>query len=192
MPPKKAATGMKKPRAMAPKVMPVNMSDADWAKELARRVVVTVDRQRHRAIQRQQDAEAAQAACFASYAVSQGTSAGDSSPVAARSGTNGSMLFSPRLPPSRMSPKFGESQTYPCTVDDGVGVFSQVTVPRPDRVHVDLNVDYTASESSDKRRAPNMFTGSIPDATHSPFDEMPGDHEVFGEMPGSHMMFTDE
>jgi hypothetical protein len=110
---------MKKPRAVAPKVKPANMSDADWAKELARRAVVTADRQRRRAIQRQQDAEAA---CFASYVANQGTSTGDSSPVAARSGTDGSMLFSPRLPLPRMSPEFGESQTYLCTVDGGVGV----------------------------------------------------------------------
>jgi hypothetical protein len=98
----------------------------------------------------------------------------------------------PRLPSSRLSPEFGESQTYPCTIDDGVSVFSLVTTPRPDRVHVDVNVDYTASESPDMRRAPNMFTGSTPDATRSLFDEMPGDHEVFGEMPGAHLMFTDK
>jgi hypothetical protein len=29
MPPKKAAAGMKKPRVVAPKVKPANMSDAD-------------------------------------------------------------------------------------------------------------------------------------------------------------------
>jgi hypothetical protein len=61
-----------------------------------------------------------------------------------------------------------------------------------DRVHVDLNVDYTAFKSPDMRRAPNMFAGSIPDATGSLFNEMPGDHEVFGKMPGAHLMFTDE
>jgi hypothetical protein len=91
-----------------------------------------------------------------------------------------------------MSPEFGESQTYPCTVDGGVGVFSPMTAPRPDGVHVDLNVDYTASESPDMRRAPNMFAGSTPDATRSLFDEMPGDDEVFGKIPGAHLMFTDE
>jgi hypothetical protein len=32
MPPKKAAAGMKKPRAVAPKVKPANMSNADWEK----------------------------------------------------------------------------------------------------------------------------------------------------------------
>jgi hypothetical protein len=91
-----------------------------------------------------------------------------------------------------MSPEFGESQTYPCTGDGGVGVFSSVTAPRLDGVHVDLNIDYTASESPDMRRAPNMFAGATPDATRSIFDEMPGDHEVFGEMPGAHMMFNNE
>jgi hypothetical protein len=65
------------------------------------------------------------------------------------------MLFSPRLMPSRMSPEFGESQTYQCTSDGGMGVFSPVTAPRPDGVHVDLNVDYTASELPDLRRAPS-------------------------------------
>jgi hypothetical protein len=43
MPPNKAAAGMKKPRAMAPKVKPTNMSDMDWVKELAPRAIVTVD-----------------------------------------------------------------------------------------------------------------------------------------------------
>jgi hypothetical protein len=52
MPPKKAAVGMKKPCAVAPKVKQANMSDADWAKELARRAVVTADRQLRCAIQR--------------------------------------------------------------------------------------------------------------------------------------------
>jgi hypothetical protein len=70
MPPKKAAAGMKKPRAVAPKVKPPGMADEDWAKELARRAVVTADRQRCHAIQRQVDAEAAQSACFASYTAS--------------------------------------------------------------------------------------------------------------------------
>jgi hypothetical protein len=65
----------------------------------------------------------------------------------------GCMLFLPRLPPSRMSLEFGESQTYPCTGDGSVGVFLPVTAPRPDGVHVDLNVDYTASESPNLRRA---------------------------------------
>jgi hypothetical protein len=91
-----------------------------------------------------------------------------------------------------MSPEFGESQTYPCTVDSGVGVFSPVTTPRQDRVHVDLNLAYTASESPDMRHVPNMFASSTTDATRALFDEMPGAHEVFGEMPGAHMMFTDE
>jgi hypothetical protein len=91
-----------------------------------------------------------------------------------------------------MSPEFGESQTYPCTGDGGVGVFSSVTSPRPDGVHVDLNVDYTASESPDMHHARNMFASATPDATRSLFDEMPGDHDVFGEMPGAHMMFNDE
>jgi hypothetical protein len=91
-----------------------------------------------------------------------------------------------------MSPEFGESQTYPCTGDGGVGVFSPVTAPRPDGVHVDLNVDYTVSELSDMRRSPNMFASAMPDATRSLFDEMPGDHEMFNEMPGAHMMFNDE
>lgn len=91
-----------------------------------------------------------------------------------------------------MSPEFRESQTYPCTIDDGVNLFSPGTTPWPDRVHIELNVDYTASESPDMRHAPNMFAGSTPDATRSLFDEMPNDHEVFGEMPDAHLMFTDE
>jgi hypothetical protein len=61
---------MKKPRAVAPKVKPPGMANEDWTKELAWRVVITADRQRRRAIQRQADAEATQAACFASYAAS--------------------------------------------------------------------------------------------------------------------------
>jgi hypothetical protein len=84
-----------------------------------------------------------------------------------------------------MSPEFWESQTYPCTIDGGVSVFSPVIAPRPDGVHVDLNVDYTASESPDMRHAPNMLTGSTPNATRSLFDGIPGDHKVFGEMPGA-------
>jgi hypothetical protein len=91
-----------------------------------------------------------------------------------------------------MSPEFGESQTYSCTVDGAVGVFSPVTAPRPDGVHVDLNLDYTASESPDMRHVPNMFAGSTPDATLTLFDKMAGDDEVFGEMLGAHMMFTEE
>jgi hypothetical protein len=91
-----------------------------------------------------------------------------------------------------MSTEFGESQTYPCTVDGGVGVFSPVTAPRQDRVHVDLNLDYIASESPDMRSIPNMFAGSTPDATHAMFDKMPGAHKLFGEMAGAHIMFTEE
>jgi hypothetical protein len=93
-----------------------------------------------------------------------------------------------------MSPEFAESQTYPCNINGGVGVFSSVTAPRPDRVHVDLNLDfdYTVSESPDMHRVPNMFVGAHPDATRTLFDEMPGDDEVFGEMPGAHLRFTDE
>jgi hypothetical protein len=91
-----------------------------------------------------------------------------------------------------MSPEFGESQTYLCTADGGVGVFSPVTASRQDGVHVDLNLDYTASESPNMRRVPNMFGGSTPDATRTLFDKMLDDHEVFGEMPGAHMMFTDK
>jgi hypothetical protein len=44
MPPKKATGTMKKPRMVAPKVKLSTMSDTDWAKELARRAVVTADR----------------------------------------------------------------------------------------------------------------------------------------------------
>jgi hypothetical protein len=55
MPPKKAAVGMKKPRAVAPKVKPANMSNADWEKEPTQRAVVTADQQRRRVIQRQQE-----------------------------------------------------------------------------------------------------------------------------------------
>jgi hypothetical protein len=92
-----------------------------------------------------------------------------------------------------MSPEFGESQTYPCTVDGGVGVFSPMTAPRQDGAHnVDLNLAYTASESPDMRRVPNMFAGSAPDATRAMFDELPGAHEVFGKVPDAHMMFTEE
>jgi hypothetical protein len=88
-----------------------------------------------------------------------------------------------------MSLEFGKSQTYPCTVDGGIGVFSPVTAPRQDGVHnVDLNLSYTASELPDMCHVPNMFVGSTPDATRALFDEMPGAHEVFGEMPGAHMM----
>jgi hypothetical protein len=63
MPPKKAAAVMKKPRMVAPKVKPPGMADEDWAKELAWRAVVTADRNKSRAIQRQQDAKLANAAC---------------------------------------------------------------------------------------------------------------------------------
>jgi hypothetical protein len=91
MPPKKAATGMKKPRSGAE-----GEAGEHVRRGLGKRAGPA--RRCHRAIQRQADAEAAQAACFASYAASHGTSTGDSSPVAARSGTDGSMLFLPRLP----------------------------------------------------------------------------------------------
>jgi hypothetical protein len=91
-----------------------------------------------------------------------------------------------------MSPEFGESQTYPCTTDGGGGVSSPVIAPRQDGVHVKINLAYTASESPDMPRIPNMFTGSATDATHALFDEMLGAHEVFGEMPSAHMMFTEE
>jgi hypothetical protein len=171
MPRKKAAAGMKKPRAVAQKVKPPGMANKDWAKELAQRAVVTTDRNRRRAIQRQQDAEAAKAMSFASYAASRGASGSDLSPAAARSGIDGGILCLPRMPPSCMSPKFGESQMYPCTIDGGVGVFSPVTAPRLDGVHVDLNLDYTASELPDMRRVPNMFASSTPDATRTLFDE---------------------
>jgi hypothetical protein len=50
MPPKKAVAGMKNPRLVAPKVKPPGMADEDWAKDLARRAVVTADRQRRRVI----------------------------------------------------------------------------------------------------------------------------------------------
>jgi hypothetical protein len=71
-------------------------------------------------------------------------------------------------------------------------VFLPVTAPRQDSVHnVNLNLTYTASESPDMRRVPNMFAGSASDATHALFNEMPGAHEVFGEMPGAHLMFTE-
>jgi hypothetical protein len=70
MPPKKATAGMKKTRTVAPKVKPLGMDNKDWAKELAQRAVVTMDRNRRRAIQRQQDAETAKAMSFASYAAS--------------------------------------------------------------------------------------------------------------------------
>jgi hypothetical protein len=70
MQPKKAAVAMKKPRMVAPKVKPPGMADEDWTKELAWRAVVTTDWNKHRAIQRQQDAEVAKAMSFASYAAS--------------------------------------------------------------------------------------------------------------------------
>jgi hypothetical protein len=104
MPPKKAAAAMKKPRMVVPMVKPPGMADEDWAKELARRAVDIVDWNKHRAIQRQQDAEVAKAASFASYAASQGESNNDSSAAVARSGTDSGILCSPRLPLSRMSP----------------------------------------------------------------------------------------
>jgi hypothetical protein len=70
-----------------------------------------------------------------SYAASQVESRGesfigDSSLAAAKSGTDGGMICSQRLPLSRMSPEFGKSQVYPCTVEGGVGVFSLVTAPQ--------------------------------------------------------------
>jgi hypothetical protein len=43
---------MKKPHMVAPKVKPPAMPDEDWAKELARRAVVTADRNKRRDIQR--------------------------------------------------------------------------------------------------------------------------------------------
>jgi hypothetical protein len=99
MPPKKAAAAaMKKPRMVVPKVKPPGMSDEYWAKELARRAIVIMDRNKRRAIQRQQDAEVAKAASFASYATSQGESNNDLSAVVAQSGTDSGILCSPRLP----------------------------------------------------------------------------------------------
>jgi hypothetical protein len=53
MSPKKAAATMNKPRMVAPKVKPLAMSDADWAKELARRAVVTTDQNKRHHIQHQ-------------------------------------------------------------------------------------------------------------------------------------------
>jgi hypothetical protein len=50
------------------------MSDADWAKELAQRAVVDVDRNKRRHIQRRQDTELANVASFVSYTASQGNS----------------------------------------------------------------------------------------------------------------------
>jgi hypothetical protein len=70
MPLKKATTTMQKPRMVAPKVMPPTMSDADWAKELARRTVFTADRNKRRHIQGQQDTKLTNVASFASYAAS--------------------------------------------------------------------------------------------------------------------------
>jgi hypothetical protein len=193
MPPKKAAAAMKKARMVAPKVKSPSMADEDWAKELARRAIVTTDWNKRQAIQHQQNAEVAKAASFVSYAASQGESNIESLPAAAQSGINGGILCSPRLPPSRMSPEFRERQTYPCTVHGGVGVFSPVTAPRQDEVYnVDLNLVYTMSESPDMRRVPNMFAGSTPDATRALFDEMPGARKMFGEMPVAHLMFTEE
>jgi hypothetical protein len=59
------------------------MADEDWVKELARRAVITVDRNKRRAIQRQAGREVAKAASLASYDASQGESDSDSSPAAA-------------------------------------------------------------------------------------------------------------
>jgi hypothetical protein len=53
MPLKKATGMMKKPRMVAPKVKLSTMSDADWAKELARRAAVTADRDKQRHIPRE-------------------------------------------------------------------------------------------------------------------------------------------
>jgi hypothetical protein len=106
------------------------------------------------------------------------------------SGTDGGKSSSPRLPMSRMSSEFGESQTYPRTFDDDV--FSLVIAAGQDGVHVDINLSYTASVSPDMRCIPNMFAGSSSDAIRALFDEMPGAHKVFGEMSGVHSMFTDE
>jgi hypothetical protein len=172
--------------------------DEDWAKELARRAVVTADRIKRCAIQRLQDAELSKAVSFTSYTASQGESGGegfigDSSLAAAgHKRHRRSMMCSPRLPPSRMLPEFGENQAYPCTVKGDVGMFSPMTAPRHNGVHVDLNLSYTASELPDMHRVPNMFAGSSSDATRALFDQMPGAHEVFGEMFGTHMMFIEE
>jgi hypothetical protein len=77
------------------------------------------------------------------------------------------MMSSPILPLSHMAPKFGESQTYPRTVDGGVGVFSPVTTPQQDGVHVDLNLSYTVSESPDMRCIPNMFADTSSNTTRA-------------------------
>jgi hypothetical protein len=61
----------------APKVKPPTMSDADCAKELAQRAVVTTDQNKGHHIQRQQDTELAKATSFVSYAASQGDSGGE-------------------------------------------------------------------------------------------------------------------
>jgi hypothetical protein len=71
-------------------------------------------------------------------------------------------------------------------------VFSPVTTPRQDGIHVDLNLAYTASESPDMCRVPNMFAGFATDATRALFDEIPSAHKVFNEMSDAHIMFTDE
>jgi hypothetical protein len=142
MPPKKATGTLKKQRMVAPKQKPPTMSDADWAKELARRAAVTADRQ-NRHIQCQADAELANAASFASYATIQGDSGGegffgDSVPAAAeRSGTDGGRSCLPRLPPSRISLEFSESQQYPRTFDGGI--FSPVTAARQDMVSTSIS-----------------------------------------------------
>jgi hypothetical protein len=120
------------------------MAEEDWAKELARHIIVTVDRDRRRAIQRQQDVEAAKAASFASYAMSQGEIGGDSSPTAACGGTDGGpwrhrrrhSVFAKAAPIPHVPGIRGEP--------GGVGVFSPVTASRQDGVLVDLNLDYTA------------------------------------------------
>jgi hypothetical protein len=175
MPAKKAMGMMKKPCMVAPKVKPPTMSDADWARELARCAVVAADRNRRDHIQHQADAELTKSASFASYTASQGDSGGegffsDSAPAVARSGTNGGRIYSPRLTLSRMLPEFGESKTYPRTIDGGF--FSLVTAARQDGIHVDLNLSYTAFASSDMRHVPNKLVGSSSDATHALFDGM--------------------
>jgi hypothetical protein len=78
MPPKKATAAIKNLRMVAPKVKHPAMADEDWAKELAWRAVITADQNKGHTIQRQQDAELAKAASFASYAASQGESGGES------------------------------------------------------------------------------------------------------------------
>jgi hypothetical protein len=63
-----------------------------------------------------------------------------------------------------------------------------MTAAHQDGVHVDLNLSYTASASSNMRRVPNMFAGSSSDATRALFETMPDAHRLFTDEEGANIM----